>query len=468
MVANGSRRSTDTKHHRRARIRRSAQAARSGLFVVLAIALVMGMASSPVQAAPQTSNIDVDDAVTSGTNSFTYSGVWVNCGACNSGAFSNSFRYSYSPGANATLSFSGTQATLYGYRERTGGIANVSVDNGPPVQVDYYSADQKLVEVYKSPVLKSGLHRLTLTVTGKRGAGVSPTINIDRAVIESGAGSLPPATAPPAAAPPVDNPATGPGAGRWMSGASGEGVGNGKFGVWRGTTVPLAVTWSDISFDAAVNSYQFEPGAEYGSWTGSADWAFGGIWAGDTWSAAASGAYDSRWSQILSNLKNKWQARQRGTLYIRFAHEMNGNWSNHSVSASDAKYFVTAWKRFYAIKQRVFPGARVTSAQMATLLANNTTGEHCGREMPLWMSIPLIGTRPIGNSVAPPTDLAHPKDWNNTGCSPKNTANRSRFPNGEIRSRMATNRNISSTCMTSLQEMLELAPVNCFMKAIST
>jgi len=328
--------------------------------VVLAIALVMGMASSPVQAAPQTSNIDVDDAVTSGTNSFTYSGLWVNCGACNSGAFSNSFRYSYSPGANATLSFSGTQATLYGYRERTGGIANVSVDNGPPVQVDYYSADQKLVEVYKSPVLKSGLHRLTLTVTGKRGAGVSPTINIDRAVIESGAGSLPPTTAPPAAAPPVDNPATGPGAGRWMSGASGEGVGNGKFGVWRGTTVPLAVTWSDISFDAAVNSYQFEPGAEYGSWTGSADWAFGGIWAGDTWSAAASGAYDSRWSQILSNLKNKWQAKQRGTLYIRFAHEMNGNWSNHSVSASDAKYFVTAWKRFYAIKQRVFPGARVT------------------------------------------------------------------------------------------------------------
>jgi hypothetical protein len=42
-------------------------------------------------------------------------------------------------GDTAAITFSGTQARLYGVRDSNEGIGDVSVDGGPPVEVDFYA-----------------------------------------------------------------------------------------------------------------------------------------------------------------------------------------------------------------------------------------------------------------------------------------------------------------------------------------
>lgn len=345
----------------------------TALITIVVLSLQVTAINTPAASAAATA-VDVDDNAQSGTNHFAFSGTsWVSCGSCNRGAYAGGFRYAYVTGAKATLSFTGTKVKLYGYKEPVGGIAAVSIDGAPSTDVDYYAATQTLGEVFSSPVLPSRPHTVTITVTGRKAAGRSPTINIDRASVQTDdVAAVPSGTATPSSTP-ISPPTIAPrptvsvtprvsdGAGRsWMSGGSGDGIGNGAFANWRGSPVPVAVTWSDNTLDNAVNSYQFDPGAEYGNWTGSADWSPGGIWAGDSWSAAASGAYDAKWSQLLTNVKKKWSAKSRGTLYIRFAHEMNGDWFKHRVSPGDVKDFIAAWRRFYNLKEQIFPSAKMT------------------------------------------------------------------------------------------------------------
>lgn len=145
----------------------------------------------------------------------------------------------------------------------------------------------------------------------------------------------------------------------WLSGAAGEGVGTGAFGTWRGTPVDIAGTWSDATATDQVELWGLQPGLEYGAWTGSADIAIGAIFTGETWAAAAQGAYDARWSQSLTQAKKLWTAKSRGTLYIRLAHEWNGNWTPWSVGAGDLANFRAAWQRFYQLKQSIFPAAKL-------------------------------------------------------------------------------------------------------------
>ena len=91
------------------------------------------------------------------------------------------------------------------------------------------------------------------------------------------------------------------------------------------------------------------------------DWACGAIWSadGDTWAGAASGAMDAKWTNVLTNIKNRWTAKSRGTCYIRFAHEMNGNWFDWSVGSGDIGNFKAAWIRFRNLQQSIFPAARL-------------------------------------------------------------------------------------------------------------
>jgi peptidoglycan/xylan/chitin deacetylase (PgdA/CDA1 family) len=131
-----------------------------------------------------TSDVTVDELVTSGTNRFSYTGTWVDCGGCNAGAYQNSFRYAPSAGGALTFTFTGSQAVLSGYKEPQGGIASVSVDGGANSDVNYYSSAQTLTTVYSTPILTNGSHVLTLSFTG-RTTGSSPTINIDRAVVSA-------------------------------------------------------------------------------------------------------------------------------------------------------------------------------------------------------------------------------------------------------------------------------------------
>jgi hypothetical protein len=148
----------------------------------------------------------------------------------------------------------------------------------------------------------------------------------------------------------------------WLSGAAGDGVADGQFGRWRDAPVLVAGTWVDTSADVQVAAEPLDPAGEYAQWSGSLDVAVGAIFrdSGESWSAAAAGAYDQRWSHLLTALASKWSERSpRGTLFIRFAHEWNGSWSPWAVDADQIDDFITAWRRFYKLKTKLFPQAKL-------------------------------------------------------------------------------------------------------------
>ena len=158
-------------------------------------------------------------------------------------------------------------------------------------------------------------------------------------------GGTPPSTAAPA-------PSAG---GDWLSGASGPGVVDGDFGEWRGSPVEIAGTWSDTN-EAMTELWQLQPGAEYADWQQPMDLAIGAIGEGETWAQAAAGAYDARWTAALEEARDVWQGRA-GQLYIRFAHESNGNWYPWSVDATEKDDFIAAWRHFRELQQAVMPEA---------------------------------------------------------------------------------------------------------------
>ena len=143
----------------------------------------------------------------------------------------------------------------------------------------------------------------------------------------------------------------------WLSGASGEGVASGQFATWRGDPLSIAGTWADNN-QGMVELPQLQPGGEFGSWNESLDIAIGAIGDDETWAEAAEGAYEGRWRQSLTNLRQLWGDRD-GTLFIRFAHEMNGNWYAWSVDAGNHQDFIRAWQRFRALQQEIFPESQL-------------------------------------------------------------------------------------------------------------
>lgn len=160
----------------------------------------------------------------------------------------------------------------------------------------------------------------------------------------------------------------------WLSGASGETIDNAStsFETWRGTPVRIGGTWADASADDQQNLWKFDSGQSYETWPWSFDLAVGAIYkpAGETWAAAATGAYDARWTTCLQNARSGWMKRPRGTMYLRFAHEWNGNWFAWSVTASDIPDFITAWRRFYGLQRSIFPEAKLVFCTNA-----NTSGQ---------------------------------------------------------------------------------------------
>ncbi len=149
-------------------------------------------------------------------------------------------------------------------------------------------------------------------------------------------------------------------AGTWLSGAAGDGVADGSFADWRGTELGIAGTWADNN-EAMVELWQLDPGGDFGDWDRALDIAIGAIGEGESWAAAADGAYDDRWRASLTNLRDKWGDRT-APLFIRFAHEMNGDWYDWSVDAGNAEDFVTAWRHFRELQQEIFPESRLVFA----------------------------------------------------------------------------------------------------------
>lgn len=145
----------------------------------------------------------------------------------------------------------------------------------------------------------------------------------------------------------------------WLSGASGDQAADGSYAWWRGRPLDIAGTWAD-SPDASTALYQLQSGGDYSAakWHGSLDIAVGALGTGESWSAAVKGAYDARWAASLSNIRAAWAGRA-GTVYIRFAHEMNGNWYPWSVNPSNVQDFLLSWKRYRALQKKIMPAAKL-------------------------------------------------------------------------------------------------------------
>jgi hypothetical protein len=168
----------------------------------------------------------------------------------------------------------------------------------------------------------------------------------------AGGGTAAPSPSPEASTPFVPR--------QWISGASGEGVADGSYAAARGTDVAVSATWFDNN-TAMLELYTLQPGAEFDGWDKPLDVSLGAIDMddeGETWADAASGAYDDRWRESLTRLRDLWGGRQ-STCYIRFAHEMNGDWYRWKVVADDVDSFKTAWGRYRAIQQEVFPASKL-------------------------------------------------------------------------------------------------------------
>ena len=104
--------------------------------------------------------------------SVTLSGEWTQSSS-QFGWSGGSARQSNAAGARATLAFSGTSVTWFGSRGKDMGIALVSVDGGPAVEVDLYNIpnDEIHSPAFTVNGLSNGPHTLTIEVTGRANNG---------------------------------------------------------------------------------------------------------------------------------------------------------------------------------------------------------------------------------------------------------------------------------------------------------
>jgi hypothetical protein len=169
-------------------------------------------------------------------------------------------------------------------------------------------------------------------------------------VIPKAEAITPAPSAPIVAAPVIPTPSQSTGA--WLSGASGEDVAGGAQGNWRGSPIQIAGTWitaEDLGGTIGANR-------EYGNWKGSVDLGLPLISGGQTYASCASGACDAGWEKQIQALKAAWTRIPRdGTLFVRLSWEMNGSWYAHKVTGATSGAFTSSWKRFDAIRDRVFP-----------------------------------------------------------------------------------------------------------------
>jgi hypothetical protein len=145
----------------------------------------------------------------------------------------------------------------------------------------------------------------------------------------------------------------------WLSGA-GSFPGRTEFeafGTWRGRPNQSASSWVDNDSDQ-VGLWPLQSGGMYSLFTGALSIAIGGFDSGETWAGAAAGSYDSRWTSCLTNMKNL-RTGVAGTVYIRPFHEMNGYWYPWSVYSGNETDFVTAWRRFRALQQSIYPASKL-------------------------------------------------------------------------------------------------------------
>ncbi|CAO5236091.1 GH26 domain-containing protein [Frankia sp. AgKG'84/4] len=140
----------------------------------MAVAL-LGVAL-PVRAAPVVTGTIEDTSIGTGLNQVFYTGDWAQCGGCTPATPNNSFHYSTSSDATATIRFTGTQFRIYGVRDYHGGLATVSIDGAPSITIDTYVLHPVSTVIYTSPVLRGGTHQATLINIGQRNPASDATV----------------------------------------------------------------------------------------------------------------------------------------------------------------------------------------------------------------------------------------------------------------------------------------------------
>lgn len=146
-----------------------------------------------------------------------------------------------------------------------------------------------------------------------------------------------------------------------MVGASGDEAANGSYASWLGASIDIGASWSDTTLDDHLNAWGIQPGGSWGSWNKPIDFAVGGLYRsrGDTWAAAASGSYDSRWTQCINKCKSGWGTRPAEYFWFRPFHEFNLSSSDWNVSGADVANFKAAWIRFYNLKKSLWPASKL-------------------------------------------------------------------------------------------------------------
>ena len=188
----------------------------------------------------------------------------------------------------------------------------------------------------------------------------------DGRAASASASSSPSGTAPGTAASPTpaasgaaagadSAPATG-----WLSGASSDESADGRYGVWRGSPIAMGGTWDNGDAEQ-VAMHSICPDGSWATWNKPLDVAIGAIDVkrGETWAAAAKGAYSARWAKNLKRIKQCWGARDPSKLYIRFAHEMNLGGSTWRVRAGEEKSFVKAITIYSNLRYQLLPQAKI-------------------------------------------------------------------------------------------------------------
>ncbi|HEY6737081.1 MAG TPA: glycosyl hydrolase [Candidatus Saccharimonadia bacterium] len=130
--------------------------------------------------------------------------------------------------------------------------------------------------------------------------------------------------------------------GKWLSGASSIEHKEQDFGTWRGSPTGIVGTWSDNSAECQATQCAL---SGYDDWNGAVDAAIGGFYGGESWQSAASGAYDTRFRQALQQIYAHWGSKT--IVFIRFAHEFNGDWYDWKVTSGNVDAFKTTWQHVH-------------------------------------------------------------------------------------------------------------------------
>lgn len=123
-------------------------------------------------------------------SSFGYSGNWIYC--AQNGAFNADNHYSEKVGDTVTVTFEGEMLRWYGTKAPAHGIMAVSVDGGEEALIDCYSGVRTdNILLYSTPALNSGVHTVTVRVTGEKNpAATNAYVNADRVQIFERAASI--------------------------------------------------------------------------------------------------------------------------------------------------------------------------------------------------------------------------------------------------------------------------------------